>query len=228
MPLVIPQKTPPRPPTGFDISQKPTFDELINVVRTQANYIQILVLYNEQLFTQLRDTANWSIVQQSVRNLVPDSDIKEPLFWTVGAGWAITDGAGIGGGRGFTLSASLPGTVEVISQPIAVPAAGGHYVLSGWLDLTSLQSGTVEWVAYDPVNLVDLAVVAGNAGESLRVQIGFDVAGIASLEVRLRSVDAVVSGDVIASQPQLELPGLGSAGVTAPEASLYRANVGVN
>ena len=228
MPTLIPRKTPPRPLTGFDISQKPTLDELIGVVRNLTKYVQTLVLFNEQVFAQLRDACNWAVVQQPIRNLVPDSDLKDPTLWSVGPGWTVAAGVGVGGGPGFYLSTDLPGVEEEISTQIAIPPAGGYYVLSGWLDLTNATGGTVAWVAYDPVNLVDLAVIVGNNRTAERVQVGLNVSGITAIDIRLRSTDVTVSGAIVGSQPQLELPGQGIEGQTQAEASLYRSNVGAN
>lgn len=214
MPLYLPDSTPPRPPRG---DADPA---------TYALWMQMYVVWLQEQMNALRLTNNWLVTQIGVRNLVPDSDIKDPTtYWMVGAGIAVTDGVGFGGGRAFTITGG-PTTADAVSSPMVAVPGGDQYVLSGWIDATLMTAGTASWLVRDSGSLATIAEVAQQIGNTSRLEILVDVpAGTLSVDVVFRAVGA--SGDVIASQPQLELQrDSGHVGQTQPAASLYRANVG--
>lgn len=197
--------------------------------------LQILQRYNQQqtvwLQQQLdviRTTQNWLVGQQNIRNLVPDSDIKNPAtYWTVAGGWAITDAVGVGGGRGFTLTGSPAGTVSASTITGIPVVVGDLYVLSGWIDARNQTAGLLSWQVLDQA-----ATVIGEAkqviGETGRVeQLVTIPAGVTTVTFAIAATNVVVpSGTVIASQPQFELPLAAHVGPTTPTATLYRSNVG--
>lgn len=226
MPVVIPRSTPPKPPSG---STGP-IAQLDDVARTQAlltGWAFALIAWLMPLMNQMQDDLNWLVQQQGARNLVPDSDIKEgSTYWTIGAGIAVTDGVGFGGGRAFTLTGG-PVTADVVSSGIVVTTGGDQYVLSGWIDASLMTAGTVKWLVRDKFTLVEFAEVEQQIGASDRLQVLVEIPSTTAVaEVVLRFTAA--EGDVVASQPQLELPRLaGHQGtITQPAATLYRSNVG--
>jgi hypothetical protein len=230
MPLPLPNAPSPRPP---DVHVNPSVSELVAAVQTISRYQQAQAVWLQQQFAAVRATANWLVAQQANRNLVPDSDVKDPVtYWTVGAGWAITEGVGVGGGRGFTLTGATV-TADVTSTAFVVIEAN-QYVLSGWLDARNLQSGQLSWLVVDASSGATIAEAvylrdAAGAGLNGRTQALVQVpTGTLLVKVVLRAVAVTTAPEgIIGSEPQVELPVAGLfPGVTTPEATLYRTNVG--
>lgn len=194
-------------------------------------YQRALNVWLQQMMTPIRGQLNWLVDQIGNRNLVPDSDLKDTAtFWVVDPAWVVTDAAGWGGGKGFVLTAAA-GTA--VAKTIAIPVIPGDvYVLSGWLDCKTMTGGTVSWVL---LNAADDSIILGSTltqvlGNSERLEKAVQLpAGVTAVKVAVIAVNPVVpTGNVIASQPQLELPQQGHIGTaTEPAASLYRANVGM-
>lgn len=230
MPIPIPDSTPPRPPLLQFNKDRMTPQEIAETFQKLLRFESAFVLWANQTFSQLRDVANWIVQQQGVRNLVPDSDIKDPgTFWTSG-GWALLDGIGYGGGRGFFLSASTPGVTEALSTTIVTVTGGDNYVLSGWIDATTVTSGTVSWRIIDATSSTLIAEAQQLNGQYSRVQMPVVIPSTTVLvKVVLRAVDIVLSGgSLVGSQPQLELPHSGVGDATTPQATLYRQNIGAH
>lgn len=230
MPIPVPNAPPPRPP---DLVAAPSdgspIPSLVANVQTLAAYNRQLIVWITGQLNSLRAAANWTIQQVNIRNLVPDSDIKDPAtFWTVGGGWAVTEAVGAGGGRAFTAAGPL--TADVTSSPIVVATPGDLFVLSGWLDCRDMTGGTLSWLvkdAFGPTVIVEAMQVNGTFS---RLEVVLTVpAGTSQVVVVLRAVGMVTGlTGVIASQPQIEGPIASATGITAPSASLYRTNIGLS
>jgi len=227
MPLSVPNATPPKAPE-LRLTADPTRRELAEASHQLQHWAFAFVSYINRQLEQLRAVANWIVQQQGIRNLVPDSDIKDPVtFWNIDAGWAVTDGVGYGGGRGFTISGGSV-TADATSDPMVVVPGGDNYVLSGWIDATNLVTGTLSWVLIDSTTSAVLAELTQLAGQSSRVQLPVEIPATTLLvRVVARAVGVTVTGSgIVMSQPQLEIPHSGIGVATSPEATIYRANVG--
>lgn len=218
MPQFLPDLTPPKPPVLMP-SQRP--DPNLSVM---LRYQQMQIVWLQQQFNIVRNVVNWLVGQQNIVNLVPDSDIKDPAtFWMVALGWVVTDAVGVGGGRGFVLTGS-PVTASVVGTAFTVVPAT-MVVLSGWIDARALVGGTVGWALLDNTNAV-IEQVNQTLGDFDRVEILVTIPpGVTSAKVALIATAAQVTSQVIASQPQVELP-IAGHGITMPTATLYRSNSG--
>jgi len=238
MPVPIREVPPPRPPAAAQIPVSRDYAgmaravDMLNAEQQQiAAHLQALAVYLQNQLGILRNTANWLLAQVSVRNLVPDSDVKDPgTYWTVGAPWVVTDAAGIGGGRGFVLAAP-GGTADVVST--AVPVTPGlNYVFSGFMDARQLTGGTLLWVVEDAGSSAVIMFVTQPLDQNNTPTIGrvetqaVIPGGTTSVKIVARATGAVVAnGQVVLSEPQLELPAPGQSGASA---TLYRTNIGAN
>ncbi len=220
MPLPIPATSPPKPPDTAAGHAQERVDALTKYTRTQAVYL-------DRLLTELRTTVNWVVTQQPVRNLVPDSDLLDATStWTVGPGWVVTDAVGEGGGRGFTLTGAPAGTLDATSGGIIVQVGGNQYVLSGWIDARHLLSGTLSWIVRDRfAPFTVFAAATQTLGQTGRVQVLANLPStVLQVVVAARAINVVTGPTgIIVSQPQLELQRAGHAGITTPQATLYRS-----
>jgi hypothetical protein len=226
MPELVPEASPPKPPTLVRGGSRDA-GTIGDNQQLQSHFEHALVVYIQQQLAPMRAAINWLIQQQGIRNLIPDSDIKRPAtHWNIGPGMGLLDGIGWGGGRGFYTSGG-PVTAEAASDPFVVVPGGDQYVLSGWIDASQLTSGSASWIVRDAVSSVEIGRATQELGRAGRVEAVVEIpATTLTAEVVFRVASGI--GDVIGSQPQMEMPRLaGHIGVTRPSATLYRSNEGV-
>ena len=142
----------------------------------------------------------------SVKNLVPDSDVKFASTYWSPVGLTVGTGVAANGANGFQFTGTGISADHASSTVITV-VPGTAYALSGYIDASHVASGTPSWAIYDTTGATLYASAAQPAGASSRVfALWTCPAGVTQVKVDALTGTAVTSsGGLIAwSAPQLQ------------------------
>jgi sugar lactone lactonase YvrE len=154
-----------------------------------------------------------TVTPVSTTNLTPDSNFEDGLWQFEGnsitsGNMPIAVGAGPGGAGAFVYTGTgSPAGFNFNNTPVISVTPGVPYTLSGYINATSVTSGTPEWAVFSPDVQTEYASVVQNPGAEGRLSSTFVFpSGVTQVIVIADTSNATVSsgGQVIWSKPQLE------------------------
>jgi large repetitive protein len=154
-----------------------------------------------------------TVTPVSTTNLIPDSNFANGLWQFEGnsitnGNMPISVGAGPGGAGAFVYTGTgSPAGFNFNNTSVISVTPGVPYTLSGYINATSVTSGTPEWAVFSPDVQTEYASVLQNPGAEGRLSGTFVFpAGVTQVIVIADTSNSTVSsgGQVIWSKPQLE------------------------
>jgi Bacterial Ig-like domain (group 3)/NHL repeat len=146
----------------------------------------------------------------STTNLLLDSNFESgSTFWGLNPTLPIVSGAaGMLGGNAFVYTGTGAASSFEFNPSVPITVTpGATYTLSGYIDATSVTSGTPEWAVFNTAISVGIAGVTINPGTKGRISVTFVMpADISQVVFLCDTANSTVSngGQVIFSNPQLE------------------------
>jgi len=155
------------------------------------------------------------------KNLVPDSDLKLPTTYWIGAAIPISKALGADGGNAFVYTGTGAPSGWLVSTSAQIPVTPGTvYTFSGYIDESSvIGGGGPLWGVYNSTVTANLAGLSGPFGTKGRLSTSFMVpAGVTSVVVICDTNNTVIAanGRLAFSNPQLEI---------GSQATVYKPNL---